>query len=225
MVQEKEKEEKEKKTAAGRRKMKPKAEHPKAAPAKEEVAVPVAAPVPVAHPPAAEAATHKVSPPPPEEPKPETKAEHKTEKVEKKKRKAAHKKTQRVFVARGKRKESVARATIQSGKGVIRVNRLSISSLPNPYVREIIREPLRYLGPEANEIDLSVNVKGGGMMGQAQAARTAIANALVLYFDQMNLRQKFIEIDRSLVIEDTRRVETKKFRGPKARARFQKSYR
>jgi small subunit ribosomal protein S9 len=62
-------------------------------------------------------------------------------------------------------------------------------------------------------------------MGQAQAARTAIAHALTLYFDQLNLREKFISIDRSLIIEDTRRVETKKFRGPKARARFQKSYR
>lgn len=70
-----------------------------------------------------------------------------------------------------------------------------------------------------------MNVSGGGTMGQAQAARTAIAHALVMYFDQMNLREKFISIDRSMLIEDTRRVEPKKFRGPKARARFQKSYR
>ncbi len=62
-------------------------------------------------------------------------------------------------------------------------------------------------------------------MGQAQAARTAIANALVEYFGEMNLREKFVEIDRSLVVEDTRRVEPKKYRGPKARARYQKSYR
>ena len=62
-------------------------------------------------------------------------------------------------------------------------------------------------------------------MGQAQAARTAIANALVAYFDGMNLKEKFNSIDRSLIVDDTRRVEPKKFRGPKARARFQKSYR
>ncbi|MDD5339956.1 MAG: 30S ribosomal protein S9 [Candidatus ainarchaeum sp.] len=153
----------------------------------------------------------------PAEAKPEAKAAPK-------KKKRAEKKT-RAFVARGKRKESVARATIKPGKGMIRINHMNLSSLSNPFVREIIREPVRYVGAEATGIDISVSVNGGGMMGQAQAARTAIANALVLYFDQLNLREKFIALDRSLVIEDTRRVETKKFRGPKARARFQKSYR
>ncbi|MEW6036372.1 MAG: 30S ribosomal protein S9, partial [Candidatus Micrarchaeota archaeon] len=144
----------------------------------------------------------------------------------KRRRRAAGKKAGRkAFVARGKRKESVARATITDGKGVIRINSQNLSSLGNPYIREIIREPLRYVGPEANNVDISVSVTGGGMMGQAQAARTAIANALSLYFEGMNLKQKFAEIDRSLVVEDTRRVEPKKFRGPKARARFQKSYR
>ncbi|VVC03337.1 30S ribosomal protein S9 [Candidatus Bilamarchaeum dharawalense] len=158
----------------------------------------------------------------------EHKPEHHEVKPEPKprKRKAAAKKpSKKVMTARGKRKESVARATITEGKGVIRVNSRNITSINNSYVREIIKEPLRYVGPEANNIDIAVNVNGGGIMGQAQAARTAIANALVAYFDGMNLKEKFISIDRSLVIEDTRRVEPKKFRGPKARARFQKSYR
>ncbi|MBU0590599.1 30S ribosomal protein S9 [Candidatus Micrarchaeota archaeon] len=149
-----------------------------------------------------------------------------TAKKPRKKRSTAKKKSSvKVCVARGKRKESIARATIKEGKGVIRINSHNISSLPNSYVREIIREPLNYVGPEANTIDISINVNGGGMMGQAQAARTAIANALVMYFDTMNLKEKFILIDRTLVVEDTRRVEPKKYRGPKARARFQKSYR
>lgn len=156
------------------------------------------------------------------EPKHEAKEEKKEAKPKKKKPKKAEKK---VFVARGKRKESIARATITEGKGVVRVNSLNLNSINNSYIREIIREPLRYVGPEANNIDIAINVNGGGIMGQAQAARTAIANALVMYFDGMQLREKFISIDRTLIIEDTRRVETKKFRGPKARARFQKSYR
>jgi small subunit ribosomal protein S9 len=168
-----------------------------------------------------------------EEAKPPVKAEEAPKAEEPKKaeaprrrKKAAPKKAARkVFVARGKRKESVARATISEGKGAIRINSRSIASINNPYIADIVREPLRYVGPEANNIDISVNVRGGGTMGQAQAARTAIANALVMYFEGMNLREKFIDIDRSLVIEDTRRVEPKKFRGPKARARFQKSYR
>ncbi len=160
------------------------------------------------------------------EPK-EKPAEHKeaAPKAKKKRAAPAKKAGKKTMVARGKRKESIARATICEGKGVIRLNSMNLSSVSNPYIREIVREPLRYLGPEATTVDISVNVSGGGAMGQAQAARTAIANALVMYFDQMNLKQKFIEIDRSLVVEDTRRVEPKKFRGPKARARFQKSYR
>lgn len=139
-------------------------------------------------------------------------------------RKAA-KTSRKVFVARGKRKRSIARATITSGKGAIRFNHMALSGLNNKYVREIIREPLRYVGPEANNVDIAVSVHGGGTMGQAQAARTAIARALMMYFEEMNLKDKFVEIDRSLIIEDTRRVESKKYSGPKARARYQKSYR
>jgi small subunit ribosomal protein S9 len=171
-------------------------------------------------------ARHEAHAPKAEAPKVEAAPAEKPEAAKPKKRKGASKKAvTKVFVARGKRKESVARATITVGKGVVRINSQKLESLNNPYIRDIIREPLRYIGPEANTVDISVNVNGGGAMGQAQAARTAIANALWMYFDQMNLRKKFVEIDRSLVIEDTRRVETKKFRGPKARARFQKSYR
>lgn len=150
---------------------------------------------------------------------------HKAAEPKKKKKSAPKKEARKVFTARGKRKESVARATIQAGKGVIRMNSLNINSINNHYIREIIAEPIRYIGPEANSVDISINVRGGGVMGQAQAARTAIANALARYFEGMNLKEKFTSIDRSLIIEDTRRVETKKFRGPKARARFQKSYR
>ncbi len=166
-----------------------------------------------------------------EAPKVEAKAEvahepkAKAEPKAKKKKAGSKKEAKKVFVVRGKRKESIARATISAGKGIVRVNSLNVSSINNHYVREIIVEPLRYIGPEANNVNISITVRGGGVMGQAQAARTAIANALVAYFDTMNLAEKFDGIDRSLIIEDTRRVETKKFRGPKARARFQKSYR
>jgi small subunit ribosomal protein S9 len=131
----------------------------------------------------------------------------------------------KAVVARGKRKLAIARATVKPGKGKIRVNKVLLDSYNNMYVREIIREPLRYAGPEAGDLDISVTVFGGGSMGQAQAARTAIANALVKYFEGSKLREKFVDVDRSLVVEDIRRVESKKYKGPKARARFQKSYR
>lgn len=146
-------------------------------------------------------------------------SEEKTKKVKKKSQKG------KVFLARGKRKTSIARAVITSGSGKIRMNNKLIDALNNKYIREIITEPLRYIGPEANTIDISINVQGGGVMGQAQAARTAIAKALVGYFESDDLKKKFESIDRSLVVEDPRRVEPKKFKGPKARARYQKSYR
>jgi small subunit ribosomal protein S9 len=160
-----------------------------------------------------------------EAPKEISKELPKKEKKPRKTKKAPKKPKTKVVVARGKRKEAIARATIRSGSGAIRINRVLLESFGNSFVREIIKEPVRYVGPEVNTVNISVNVIGGGAMGQAQAARTAIANALVNYFEEQNLKEKFISIDRSLVIEDTRRVEPKKYKGPKARARYQKSYR
>jgi small subunit ribosomal protein S9 len=128
-------------------------------------------------------------------------------------------------MTRGKRKEAVARAAIKKGRGVVRINRINLDAFTNKYVREIIKEPLRYVGPEINSVDITINVWGGGVMGQAQAVRTAIANALTDYFPALKLKEKFINIDRSMIVEDIRRVETKKYKGPKARARYQKSYR
>ena len=159
------------------------------------------------------------------EPVHEKKEHEKKAEPKKKRKKPAKKPESKLFITRGKRKQSIARATISEGKGIVRINSKNLASINNSYIREIIKEPLRYIGPEANNIDISVNVNGGGVMGQAQAARTAIANALIVYFDGMNLKEKFDAIDHSMVVDDTRRVESKKFRGPKARARFQKSYR
>jgi len=147
----------------------------------------------------------------------------KKEKTEKKKSSA--KKKKEFVIARGKRKTSVARAVIKPGSGRVRLNKILVDSINNKYVREIITEPLRYVGPEANSLDININASGGGVMGQAQAARTAIAKALVDYFKSEELKKKFESIDRSLIVEDPRRVEPKKFKGPKARARYQKSYR
>lgn len=151
-----------------------------------------------------------------------TKKKKATGKKSSKKRKSVKKSS--AIVARGKRKQAVARATINKGSGTVRINGVSLTAYNNKYITEMINQPIRYV-TEAASVDISVNVFGGGIMGQAQAARTAIANALVKYFPDLKLKEKFIEIDRSLIVEDTRRVEAKKYKGPKARARYQKSYR
>jgi len=141
----------------------------------------------------------------------------------KKKTKAKKKEGPSVF--RGKRKESVARASIRKGKGIIRINSVRLDAIDNKYVRYMVAEPMG-LAPEiAAQVDISVNVFGGGQMGQAQACRTAVARALVGFSGDDGLKRKMVDYDRFMIAEDSRRVEPKKYKGPKARARFQKSYR
>ena len=141
----------------------------------------------------------------------------------KKKPKAKKKEAQSVF--RGKRKESIARASVAKGKGIIRINSTLLSAIDNKYVRETILEPLNLAPEVATQVDIRINVSGGGQMGQAQACRVAVARALVGFSGDAALKGRFIEHDRFMLAEDSRRVEPKKYKGPKARARFQKSYR
>lgn len=129
------------------------------------------------------------------------------------------------IVTRGKRKEATARASIKKGNGVVRINSARLDTLPDRYIRELISEPLHMAPEVAASTDINVHIFGGGAMGQAQAARTAIARALVEFSGDETLKAKMIERDRFLIAEDARRVEPKKYLGPKARARFQKSYR
>lgn len=137
--------------------------------------------------------------------------------------KSSKKKTTGI-VLRGKRKEATARASIKKGAGRVRFNGALLQTINSPFVKQVISEPLRFY-PNASQVDIDVIVNGGGVMGQAQAARTAIARAVVEYSKDDALRAKMLEYDRSLLVEDPRRVEPKKFKGPKARARFTKSYR
>ncbi|MBU1197673.1 30S ribosomal protein S9 [Candidatus Micrarchaeota archaeon] len=137
---------------------------------------------------------------------------------EKKKRKK-----KKSLVTRGKRKEAIARASIQPGSGKIYINGLLLTAHDSPFMREVVSEPLQFI--DHPDFDVHVNVRGGGFSGQAQAARTAVARAIVQYSKNDSLREQFMTYDRSLLVEDPRRVEPKKFKGPKARARFTKSYR
>lgn len=134
-------------------------------------------------------------------------------------------KKEKFFHARGKRKESIARATITEGKGVVRINKMLIDFVEPVRLRDLVLEPIRLAGDLASNIDIAVNVKGGGVVGQMQAARVAIAKALVKQTGSEELKQKMSSLDRNMLVEDKRRVEPKKYKGPKARARYQKSYR
>jgi small subunit ribosomal protein S9 len=132
----------------------------------------------------------------------------------------------KIVVSSGKRKTAIARATVSQGTGGVFVNKMPLRNLMPTVARQIVEEPLA-LATDAvtQKVDIHVNVRGGGIMGQAQAARIAIAKGLVDYTKSADLRNRFVEYDRTLLAGDARRKEPKKFGGPGARARDQKSYR
>jgi small subunit ribosomal protein S9 len=70
-----------------------------------------------------------------------------------------------------------------------------------------------------------IYVNGGGSSGQAQAARSALAKVIAKASGTDAVKKLYMEYDRTMLVDDVRQVEPKKFKGPKARARFQKSYR
>jgi small subunit ribosomal protein S9 len=132
----------------------------------------------------------------------------------------------KVLVISGKRKTAIARAVVRPGIGRIRVNRIPLEIYEPEIAREKIMEPLMQASDEVwKQLDINIEVSGGGYMGQAEAARMAIANALLKWTKSSRLRRVFIEYDRTMVVGDSRRKEPKKFGGPGARAREQKSYR
>src|SRR3989338_3953425 len=88
------------------------------------------------------------------------------------------KKTNSSIVTRGKRKEAIARASLKSGKGKFTYNGVAVAALSDPIVKQNLLEPLLFFD-DAGNYDLSVVTHGGGAIGQAQAARTAVARALL----------------------------------------------
>ena len=129
----------------------------------------------------------------------------------------------------GKRKTAVARVTIQEGKGVVRINKKPLEIIEPDVVRAKLAEPLfiasHFPDIDINSIDVNVTVTGGGFIGQAEAARTAIARGLVGWTENEELKETYLDYDRTLVVSDMRKREMKKFGAKGARAKRQKSYR
>ncbi len=131
----------------------------------------------------------------------------------------------KVVVSSGKRKTAIARATVQDGKGRVRVNLVPLEIHEPVLARLKMMEPLELAGSKVAKVDIDVNVNGGGVMGQADATRTAIARGLVEYFEDDDLKAKYRAFDRSLLVNDPRRKEPKHQLGRGARKKRQKSYR
>ncbi|WP_058365790.1 30S ribosomal protein S9 [Haloparvum sedimenti] len=126
----------------------------------------------------------------------------------------------------GKKKTAVARATVSEGNGRVRIDSQPVELVEPEQARLKMLEPFRIAGEELREdVDIDIDVSGGGFSGQADAARTAIARGLVQHFGDAELRDAYMDFDRTLLVNDVRQAEPKKWGGPGARARYQKSYR
>ncbi len=123
----------------------------------------------------------------------------------------------------GKRKRAIARATLKPGTGLVKINRKKLNVYNPKMARLKLKEPLILAGNIANEVNININVKGGGVISQTEAARLAMSRALVKY--NKKLEKIFLSYDRHLLIADVRRKETCKPNTSKARAKRQKSYR
>ena len=124
----------------------------------------------------------------------------------------------------GTRKKSVARAVLSDGNGMVRINSIPIAKVTPEMARMKMEEPLILAGDASKKYDISVSIFGGGIVSQADAARLAIAKALVAR--NAKLREDFLRYDRTLLIADVRQREARKPNTHgNARGKAQKSYR
>ncbi len=121
----------------------------------------------------------------------------------------------------GRRKTAVARIYLKEGKGNIIVNKKDYKEyFPSASLQYVINQPLE-LTKSTNKYDIKVNLDGGGLTGQAEALRLAIARAMCKIDEENRAALK----TKGLLTRDPRMVERKKPGQPKARKKFQFSKR
>ena len=126
-----------------------------------------------------------------------------------------------VINAIGRRKAAVARVFVTEGNGTITINKRELTTyFPSSILQYIVNQPLNTINV-AGKYDIKVNLDGGGMNGQAEALRLAIARALV----KIDAENKPALKAAGFLTRDARVVERKKPGQPKARKRFQFSKR
>ncbi|KAI9577728.1 40S ribosomal protein S16 [Glossina fuscipes] len=133
----------------------------------------------------------------------------------------------------GRKKTATAVAYCKRGRGLLRVNGRPLDQIEPKVLQYKLQEPLLLLGKEKFAgVDIRVRVNGGGHVAQIYAIRQAISKALIAFYQKYvdeaskkEIKDILIQYDRTLLVGDPRRCEPKKFGGPGARARYQKSYR
>lgn len=121
----------------------------------------------------------------------------------------------------GRRKTAVARVYVTKGKGNITVNKKDMASyFTTAPLQYKVNQPLAMTNNDGN-FDITINVYGGGITGQAEAVRLAIARAMC----EVDAENRSILKPEGLLTRDPRMVERKKFGQKKARKKFQFSKR
>jgi small subunit ribosomal protein S9 len=125
------------------------------------------------------------------------------------------------FYATGRRKESTARVWLKEGTGVVTINDRPIDEyFGRETSKMILHQPLQVL-EQLGKVDITVNVRGGGLSGQAGAIRHGLARALCDFNPEFRAPLK----KAGFLTRDARVVERKKYGQPGARRRFQFSKR
>ena len=130
------------------------------------------------------------------------------------------------IITSGKRKTSVARAVLIEGSGKIKINKKDYKNLPQFDMLKI-SEPVRIAKNILGDLnfDVDVNIRGGGEKSQIDAARLALARAIIKFTKSKEVEKAYSDYDRNLLIADVRRKEAYKPGDSKARAKRQSSKR
>jgi len=137
----------------------------------------------------------------------------------------------RIVITKAKKKTAIARARIKEAKsrGQYRINSQPVEVYGNELTNHVVLIPItiakEVLGKTVDSLDIAVRVSGGGVMGQAEAVKVAVAKALIEWTGSEKLKKAFLEYDRNLLVDDVRKKEPKKYLRDGARAKPQKSYR
>lgn len=141
-----------------------------------------------------------------------------------------------LVTTRGTKKNSFAVCKCEnSGKFEIRINKIPLSIHPDTLMIAKFEEVLQIIPEEIYstlDFEIVTSAKEGGSVGRIYAARQAFCKAILSYlgmysdeYKKMEIKNALLAFDRFAIVADTRRTEPKKFGGPGARARYQKSYR
>lgn len=135
-------------------------------------------------------------------------------------------KNENKIITSGKRKTAVARAVLTNGSGKISLNNRNYESL-QLFDKLKIEEPLRIAKEILGEIKFNAEIKirGGGEKSQVEAARLALARAILEFTKSKELKEAYLKYDRNLLVADVRQKEPRKPGDSKARAKRQTSYR